>query len=50
MHLFTEYLLKAVCVRARVCVYVCVCVCVCVCVFSHFSPVRLFETLWTIDR
>ena len=24
------------------------CVCVCVCVFSHFSHVQLFATLWTI--
>ena len=26
----------------------CVCVCVCVCVFSHFSGVQLFVTLWTV--
>ena len=25
-----------------------VCVCVCVCVFSHFSHVQLFVTLWTV--
>ena len=40
--------------RARVCVCVCVrvcvCVCVCVCVLSHFSPVQLFVTPWTIAR
>ena len=27
---------------------VCVCVCVCVCVFSRFSHVQLFVTLWTV--
>ena len=25
-----------------------VCVCVCVCVWSHFSRVQLFATLWTV--
>ena len=24
------------------------CVCVCVCVFSHFSHLKLFVTLWTV--
>ena len=28
----------------------CVCVCVCVCVWSQFSYVSLFVTLWTVAR
>ena len=37
-----------------VCVCMCVCVCVCVYIYiyilSHFSPIKLFATLWTITR
>ena len=47
MKMFAKYKMKYQQMESSS-IYIFMCVCVCVCVFSHFSHLKLFVTLWTV--